>query len=330
MKFWPKALFARLGTVIDWLETHQGLCMVLLTAALAWSAFVSCHLSAKNIQAMKDMEIERTRPMVVLEYLQEMPLYGVRLRNAGLTAARDVIVHTVPGIELCFDDPEKPPIRFLKEKIDFLPPNASCQAMLGTMPQIQRINKTLVYRGTIQYADAMGRQYTEEVVLDYTLFGGTWYSGKTHIHEIVEELENMQGAINGNLHPQGSNDGGFSATISFSRKGGEKTEAGKASGKEENPPHGPTNGAGGMINEPINGKEEPITEPIHEPVKFGKESIHARVLEHVRQHPGEKRGDIVEALGIPLSTVGSALKALGERVEYRGSKRTGGYYAKDE
>ena len=85
-----------------------------------------------------------------------------------------------------------------------------------------------------------------------------------------------------------------------------------------------------MINEPINGKEEPITEPIHEPVKFGKESIPARVLEHVRQHPGEKRDDIVEALGIPLSTVGSALKTLGERVEYRGSKRTGGYYAKDE
>ena len=134
MKSWSKALFAQIGAVIDWLEKHQGLCMVLLTAALAASAFVSCHLSAKNIQAMKDMEIERTRPMVVLEVLQEIPFYGVRLRNAGLTAARDVVVHTVPEIELCFEDPEKPPIRFLKEKIDFLPPNASYQSMLGKIP----------------------------------------------------------------------------------------------------------------------------------------------------------------------------------------------------
>ncbi len=56
----------------------------------------------------------------------------------------------------------------------------------------------------------------------------------------------------------------------------------------------------------------------------------AKVLEHVRQHPGEKRGDIVEALGISLSTARRALKALGEQVEYRGSKKTGGYFAKDE
>jgi len=96
--------------------------------------------------------------------------------------------------------------------------------------------------------------------------------------------------------------------------------------------HEPTNEAGGPItsrfdptNEPINGEKEPISEPL----KSGKEPMPARVLEHVRQHPGEKRGDIVEALGISLSTARRALKALGEQVEYRGSKKTGGYFAKD-
>ena len=86
--------------------------MVVLTAALAATACISCYLSAENIQAMKEIEIERSRPMVVLEVWQEIPFYGVRLRNAGLTAARDVVVRTVPDIELCFEDPGKTPIRF--------------------------------------------------------------------------------------------------------------------------------------------------------------------------------------------------------------------------
>ena len=38
---------------------HQEFCMVLLTAALALCAFVSCVLAAKNIKAMKENEIEK-------------------------------------------------------------------------------------------------------------------------------------------------------------------------------------------------------------------------------------------------------------------------------
>lgn len=98
-------------------------------------------------------------------------------------------------------------------------------------------------------------------------------------------------------------------------------------------PHDPTNETGGPrnsgfdpTNEPTNGPQEPIKEPI----KLGKEPISARVLEHVRQHPGEKRDGIVKALGISLSTARRALKALDGQVEYRGSKKTGGYFAKDD
>ena len=194
MRFFSRAK-SIIRNVVSLMDTHQGSCMVLLTAALAATACISCYLSAKNIQAMKEIEIERSRPMVVLEVWQEIPFYGVRLRNAGLTAARDVVVRTVPDIELCFEDPGKNPIRFLKEKIDFLPPNASFQAMLGKILEIKKNNKSLIYRGTIQYTDSMGRRYTDAVVLDYTLFNGTWCSGKNPIHDIADELEKMRETI---------------------------------------------------------------------------------------------------------------------------------------
>jgi predicted HTH transcriptional regulator len=138
---------------------------------------------------------------------------------------------------------------------------------------------------------------------------------------------------NGNLFPQWIDEGGFFSTTYFPRGASGKVGERQASGEVENPPHDPTNETGGPrnsgfdpTNEPTNGTQEPIKEPI----KLGKEPISARVLEHIRQHPGEKRDGIVKALGISLSTARRALKALGGQVEYRGSKKTGGYFAKDE
>ena len=61
-------------------------------------------------------------------------------------------------------------------------------------------------------------------------------------------------------------------------------------------------------------------EPINEPINF--------VLCYIRQHGGCKRKDIAEALGMTLISVKRALIGLSEKIEYRGSNKTGGYYAR--
>ena len=61
-------------------------------------------------------------------------------------------------------------------------------------------------------------------------------------------------------------------------------------------------------------------EPINEPINS--------VLCYIRQHGGCKRKDIAEALGMMLISVKRALIGLSEKIEYRGSNKTGGYYAR--
>ena len=56
--------------------------------------------------------------------------------------------------------------------------------------------------------------------------------------------------------------------------------------------------------------------------------INEAVLELVRKNPGISRTKMAAILSVTVKTFGRALAALSQ-VEHRGSKRTGGYYAKE-
>ena len=93
----------------------------------------------------------------------------------------------------------------------------------------------------------------------------------------------------------------------------EKSEDGKPSHTPALPTH-----------EPI----KIVDEPINEPINPEKDTVAARVFTYILEHPGKKRTDIAGALGISISTVKRALETLTPKIEYRGSKKTGGYYPK--
>ena len=192
---WLMAFQAKGQHVVSWISAHPEDCMVVLTFILALCAAVSCFFACKSVKAMKEMERERVRPMVVLEFLQEIPFYGVRLRNTGLTAARDIAIHMTPKLERYFGNGNDRAIRFLDGKIEFLAPNASFQAILGTLPDIGNANKTLVFKGTIQYSDASGRRYEDAAVLDYSLFDGTGYASKKTLNDIASALGKISQAV---------------------------------------------------------------------------------------------------------------------------------------
>lgn len=166
-----------------------------LTGILAICAMVSCYLSYQNINVIREIEHERARPMVVLNVLRNYPLYGVCLQNTGLTAAHDVVIRTEPEIKWCFGVSNRSPVRFLKEKIDFLPPNASYNVYLGEFDGVKMANPALLYRGTIQYTDITGRRYEEPVTLDYSLYEEILSQNQKRIHDIGTEPENMSRGI---------------------------------------------------------------------------------------------------------------------------------------
>lgn len=181
--------------LIGILDRHQGFCMVVLTLLLALCAWQSCRYAAKNIKAMKDLESERSRPQIVLEIVQTIPFYGVRLINLGLTAARSVTVEITPKMTYCFDGWKGRPIGFLEHEVEWLAPRASHQTNIGSYQHIEQVNKTLVYRGFINYKGVDGQVYREPFVLDFSLYKDTVYSGKKTLNEVGVELEKIRRAI---------------------------------------------------------------------------------------------------------------------------------------
>ena len=55
------------------------------------------------------------------------------------------------------------------------------------------------------------------------------------------------------------------------------------------------------------------------------------LLEFIQNNPGLRRPQISKALGIPIRTLQRRLRELSERnrIEFRGSSKTGGYHAID-
>ena len=187
----------KVQAAIKVLEAHQALCMVLLTAALVGFAGISCWLALKNIRAMKNSEIERARPIVVLECVNAVPFYGIRMKNTGLTAAHGVVVSITPGLVsyLWGRTQKELPIRFLSQPVDFFPPNASVETLVGTLDEIRHANSSMLYQGTIRYSDANGRHYEDAVTVDFSLFNDLLYAGKRTIHDVHSELEKIRRAI---------------------------------------------------------------------------------------------------------------------------------------
>ncbi len=66
---------------------------------------------------------------------------------------------------------------------------------------------------------------------------------------------------------------------------------------------------------------EHTDEPINEPI--------SQVLEYIRSHEGCKRQQIADALGMTLISTRRALAQIADKIEYRGSNKTGGYYIKN-
>ena len=186
-------------TNLHWLvgvmDRHQGFCMVVLTLLLALCAWQSCKYAAKNIKAMKELETERSRPQVVLEIVQTIPFYGVRMVNLGLTAARSITVEVTPKLTFCFDTWRGRPISFLEHEVEWLAPRASHQTNIGSYQHIEQVNKTLVYRGFVNYKGTDGRTYREPFVIDFSLYKDTVYSGKKTLNEVGVELEKIRRAI---------------------------------------------------------------------------------------------------------------------------------------
>ncbi len=109
-----------------------------------------------------------------------------------------------------------------------------------------------------------------------------------------------------------------------------------------NAPNGTINGTNDPINgtnDPINGQNDPINDqndpinghndPINDPINILSE-VEKEVLRIVKENPGLGRINIAPILHKSEVTVKRALRTLVKNglIEYRGSKKTGGYFTR--
>ncbi|MBR3583861.1 MAG: hypothetical protein IKO01_10525 [Kiritimatiellae bacterium] len=169
--------------------------MVLLTIALFICAAASCIIAMKSVHLMKRLDAKRSSPYVIMEATQNIPFYGVRLVNLGLTAARNVKVVMNPKIEMLFGS-ERKPIRFLEESIAVLVPKGMCATDFCTWGDLEKSNPSLVYRCTVSYESEWGEKMSNECVLDYSLYDGLAYPEKKTMNDLVKQLENLSREFN--------------------------------------------------------------------------------------------------------------------------------------
>ena len=77
---------------------------------------------------------------------------------------------------------------------------------------------------------------------------------------------------------------------------------------------------------------EPINEPLNDPIEGINEGIKEWLLRLIARHPGARLPYLKSVVGKSLATVKRAVAALvkADKIEHRGSKKTGGYYLVEE
>lgn len=52
------------------------------------------------------------------------------------------------------------------------------------------------------------------------------------------------------------------------------------------------------------------------------------ILKYIRKHQGANRTEFLSVLNIPIRSVSRYLKVLSDKIEFRGTTKTGGYFIK--
>ena len=73
-----------------------------------------------------------------------------------------------------------------------------------------------------------------------------------------------------------------------------------------------------------------LDEPLDEPVESLNEPLGEPLFETIKSHPGISRAGLVVRIGKSRATVARTIATLvaAGKIEHRGSKKTGGYYAR--
>src|SRR2546423_1664823 len=85
-------------TLVGLCDQHAGFVMALLTAIYAVATWVLVRLAYRQMGLALELERNRTRPFVILDFVIEYYFVHISLRNLGQTVAQNVKINVLPEI----------------------------------------------------------------------------------------------------------------------------------------------------------------------------------------------------------------------------------------
>ena len=169
-------------------------------------------LTSKSIDTTLQLERERTRPLITVEIYLERTLIHLRIKNTGLTIAKNISFSTTPELKICLGGQNIVPseevendIYFLKNGLRSLSPGAEIQTIIGSFQRVKSHYKTLRFGGQVNYNDVTGKKYQEDFDIDISCYGKLLNVSHKGLHEIGTELHEIKRELirisSGNWYP---------------------------------------------------------------------------------------------------------------------------------
>ena len=198
-----------ISAIINWCNTNSGFATALLTLiyVVATCVMVAMMMHANTLnrratQVTIELERQRTRPVVTIEFIRESPVWTLRVKNAGLSVARNITFLISPEPRMCFGGENAIPKAKIERRLPLfasgvpsLAPSGEITTALGTLARMKEALGGLRFRGEISYQDEAGTPYTSPVDIDLGVYESLTYLSRKGLHEIGTELEKIRTEI---------------------------------------------------------------------------------------------------------------------------------------
>lgn len=196
--------------MIDWCNSNAGFATTLLTLVYVVATLVivaimvhANKLTREGNKTAVELERQRSRPVITIDFFREAVIWNLRIRNNGLSVARDIQFRLTPEPKMCFGGEKAIPkekketsLPLLSNGIPSLPPTGEITAALGTLARMKESLESLRFQGQVTYSDELKTAYTTEIDIDLSVHESLTHVSRKGLHEIGNELEKIGKELN--------------------------------------------------------------------------------------------------------------------------------------
>lgn len=191
--------------MIEWCNTNAGFVTSLLTLVYVVATLVIVaimihgnSLNRKATETAIELERQRSRPVVILEFKQDSIMWTLKIKNLGLSVARNIKFSVSPEPKMLFGGANEVPkekrersIPIFQNGMASLAPGSEYSTVIGGFDRMKEEYKGLSFSGDIKYTDETGYTYSTPVEIDLSIYESTTYLSRNGLHEIGRELEKI-------------------------------------------------------------------------------------------------------------------------------------------